>query len=354
MHMQKDSKPHVWETFLKYKHAPLVLFAFVCFIFFTGYITSSVVTKDKYQDFLGNFRNICENTSKYTFINPLVGNISAPATDVGIYSDIKSDIDSYLKKEKKKGELFDYSFYFRDLNSGLWFGSNENASFFPASLFKLPIAIAVYKQSEHQPGFIDKTVLFTEEIAKRNDSIALNASSILEVGHAYSVKDLVNLMIIDSDNGAKDLLLSVMDMGYFDDLFQTISFVDYDTENKYGLSSRKYALFLRILYGSSYLDEAHSEFLMGLLTKSEYKEGLIGGIPGSIKVAHKFGTYQFDEVQNGINIPSRQLHDCGIVYHTQKPYLICFMTKGKDLETLQRIISHISGLVYEYQSEEDH
>ncbi|MBP6948743.1 MAG: serine hydrolase [Candidatus Pacebacteria bacterium] len=352
--MQKEVHTTTLLSVIKYKYAPFFIIVLSGIIFGAGYITSSLITEDKYQDFLSNFKNIREDTSKYTFINPLVGNISAPATDVGIYTDIKEDIDSYLEKQKKKGELFNYSFYFRDLNSGLWFGSNELESFFPASLFKLPIALAAYKQTEDKPGFINTMVVYTEDIAKRNEVVQINAVSTLTIGKAYSIEYLIERMLIDSDNGAKDLILSVLDMKYFDDLFQTVSFVDYNTDNKYSLSSCKYSLFLRVLYGSSYVNETHSELIMSLLTKSEYKDGLVGGIPGSVKVAHKFGTYQFDEEEKGVTVSSRQLHDCGVVYHLENPYVICFMTKGKDLETLQKIIGHISSLVYQYQSEGDH
>jgi beta-lactamase class A len=335
------------------KHTYSIFFVVVIAVFFAGYTTSSVINRNKYENFLNGFKSIRENSFRYKFINPLIGNISAPATDVGIYSDIKGDITSYLSSEEKKGELYGYSFYFRDLNSGLWFGSDESISFFPASLFKLPIAIAIYKEGEYDPSFLDKVLVYSPQLAKENKDIQLNAESELVVGKSYTIKELVGIMLISSDNGAKDLLLSALDMNYFDELFKTVSIVDFNTSNKYNLSSRKYALFLRVLYGSSYLNEEHSEFIMSLLTKSEFKEGLVAGIPGSVQVAHKFGTYQFEEDYKGTKRSTRQLHDCGVVYHPAKPYVICFMTKGKDLETLQTVISHVSSLIYTHQSEDN-
>ena len=43
----------------------------------------------------------------------------------------------------------------------------------------------------------------------------------------------------------------------------------------------------------------------------------------------------------------RQLHDCGIVYYSNHPYLLCVMTKDKTIENLADAIKDISHLVYE-------
>lgn len=317
-----------------------------------GYFIGLYVQKDKYTNFLRSFKNIREDSSKYTFTNPLIGGISAPATEVGIYSDIQKDIFSYLKKEEINGNLYDYSFYFRDMGTGLWFGINESSDFFPASLFKLPIALAVYKEGEDNPWFLRQQAVYTKEIADLNDSIQTNSQSTLSLGSAYSVNDLVTIMLIKSDNGAKNLLLSVLDKSYLNKLFSIVSLVDLSSTKTYQISSRKYALFLRVLYGSSYLNEEHSEFILSLLSKSTFKDGITAGLPENIPVAHKFGTYEFEEKINGFMTNTHQLHDCGIVYHAEKPYIFCFMTKGKDLDSLYKIISHISKLVYDYQDSE--
>ena len=305
--------------------------------------------KDKYRDFLSGFKVLRENSDKYNFINPLIGNLSSPATEVGIFSDIQEDIKDFLDEEKEKGNLYNYSFYFRDLNSGLWFGVNETEAFFPASLFKLPIAIAAYKQAENDPDFLKKSFIYTADLARQNQEIKSNADSALQVGGSYTVDELIDIMLINSDRLAVNL-----DKKYISDLFDIVSLTDPNNLRSYEVSSRKYALFLRILYGSSYISEDHSERIMKDLSKSTFKDGMVAGIPGMVKVAHKFGTYQFEDVVNGVHLTAQQLHDCGIVYHPEKPYVFCFMTKGKDLDVLYNVISKVSAMVYSYQDMEDH
>ncbi len=314
-----------------------------------GYFWGLNVQEKRYADFLSGFKNIREGSDKYSLINPLIGGISPQATDVGIFTEIKEDIFLYLQNEEKLGNLYNYSFFFRDLNTGLWFGSNESFDLFPASLFKLPIAIAAYKQSETEQGFLDYKILYTQEVAQINESVETNSKSTLVVGESYSVRDLIKLMITESDNGAKDLILSVLDKKYLNNLFSIVSLVDIDSAQTYQISSRKYALFLRILYGSSYINEENSEAILRLLTSTTFKKGLVAGIPFNVPVAHKYGTYNFEEMINGVIKPVFQLHDCGIVYHATNPYVFCLMTKGKDIESLYKIISTTSEKIYKNQ-----
>lgn len=305
--------------------------------------------KDKYADFVDSFRTVRENSDKYTFINPLIGGISAPSTDVGIYSDIRDQINSYLNSEIRKKSLYSYSFYFRDMNTGFWFGINENGNFSPSSLFKLPVAIAVYKQVENDPSFLKKQLIYTKEISDVNVTKQLNAESTLVVGQQYSVNQLVEKMLTLSDNGAKNLLLSAIDKKYLDQLLKLVNFSNTVDTTTYDISSQKYANFLRILYGSSYVNEEHSEFILYLLAHSTFKDGIVAGLPTDVQVAHKFGVYEFPEKVDGKDVLTVQLHDCGVVYYGTNPYVFCLMTKGKDDDSLFRVISSVSKMTYEHQ-----
>ena len=101
----------------------------------------------------------------------------------------------------------------------------------------------------------------------------------------------------------------------------------------------KFSRFFRILYNGSYLNFEKSNKALELLTKIEFKDGLVAGLPSEVPVAHKFGERQFGE--------EKQLHDYGIVYYPEKPYLICIMTRGKELSKLPHVISELSKVTYE-------
>jgi len=104
-----------------------------------------------------------------------------------------------------------------------------------------------------------------------------------------------------------------------------------------------YAAFFEILYNATYLNKEMSEKALAILTKSTFNYGLVGGVPIGVEVAHKFGERIFEEY--------KQLHDCGIIYKENNPYLLCIMTRGDMMEgdnfnDLAMVIKKISEQVY--------
>ncbi len=152
-------------------------------------------------------------------------------------------------------------------------------------------------------------------------------------------------MIIDSDNVAKDLLLDYADR---DTLYQLFGDLDIELpdaktpdDKYYGISVKTYSLFFRTLYNSTILNRNDSEKALQLLSKTTFKTGIIAGIPENIAVAHKFGAHVSPPIGN-------ELHDCGIIYYPQKPYLLCVMTRGRDANKLALVITNISKSVFEF------
>jgi len=107
------------------------------------------------------------------------------------------------------------------------------------------------------------------------------------------------------------------------------------------MSVKDYSSFFRILYNASYLSKEMSSKALKLLTQVNFNKGLVAGLPKGVKIAHKFGErgYALNDI--------KQLHDCGIVYHPRKTYLICVMTKGNKIEDLEYIIQKISKFIYQ-------
>jgi hypothetical protein len=107
------------------------------------------------------------------------------------------------------------------------------------------------------------------------------------------------------------------------------------------LSVQTYASFFRILYNATYLGREHSEWALTLLAASTWRDGLVGGVPAGVEVAHKFG--EKSDPRDG----TVQLHDCGIVYHPANPYLLCVMSSGPDFAVLDDAIVAVSRLVWQ-------
>ena len=63
-------------------------------------------------------------------------------------------------------------------------------------------------------------------------------------------------------------------------------------------------------------------------------------------VAHKYGVLVVP--QTATTTASDQLHDCGVVYYPNHPYLLCIMTSGNNLAGQQTTLKDISAAAYRW------
>ncbi len=244
----------------------------------------------------------------------------------------------FIATQKSQGKITEMSVYFRDLNNGPWIGIDEDKPYAPASLAKVPILITYLKLAEQDAHLLETNVDYIKQVSV--DNAFFKPREELEVGKTYSINELLRRMIVYSDNESLALLLD-----HIEPLEETLQKTFDQTDVKYAvhtddkISVKSYASFFRILYNASYLSQPSSEYALKLLSMSDFKQGLVHGLPANIKVAHKFG-----ERSSAGN--EKQLHDCGIVYVPHHPYLLCVMTKGNDFDQLAGVISDVSKLVY--------
>lgn len=255
------------------------------------------------------------------------------------YVVLKNNLIDYFKLEKKKGNLITASVFFRDLENGPIMNLNGQECFAPASLLKLPVLISYYEKAQKDPDLLQRRITVPENIKAATQNILPKYT--IEKGQTYSIEELINSMIKESDNLSTNLLLEYLDKNFPDeDIYHTLSDLGiHDPEHDENIINvQTYAALFRLLYNSSYLNPEMSNKALDLLAQSEFKDGIEAGVPKEIKVAHKFG-----ERNNGKN---QQLHDCGIIYFPDNPYILCVLTKGKSLEDLIPIVRHVSEMVY--------
>lgn len=323
----------------KYFIFMFVFFIFVV-VFYLGFLIgkkSNGEIKDEKKDGIKEIRQ-----SGYKFINPLleceVENVSPilKSSELKIKKIIQEDI-------LDKNPDAEIALYYRDLKNGPAFGINEQSQYSPASLLKVPLMIAYHKYLESDPHIFDKEVVFSNPSPEFYQQF--KSSKKIEIGKSYTIKQLMEYMILYSDNEATNLLFQNINANSLNLIFNDLGINApdlYDSNNS--ISVKDYASFFRILYNASYLNRSSSEQALNLLSGVEYKNGLVAGIPEGVVVAHKFGERESLSEDKKI---TRQLHDCGIVYHPDRPYLLCVMTKGNSFENLSNIITNISKVIYQ-------
>lgn len=309
-------------------------------IFFAGLFIGLRHEDSRFLGFFSHIHPIRNATSGYRYTAPFLGTDSPPATDIGVFTGLRSEIEDAARTAQQSHELTDYGIYFKSLNSPLWFGINEDKNFLPASLYKLPIALVTYKEIEDGVLNEHARLTYTAVINKENPAGATQTS--LEVGASYTVQELVRRMLEQSDNGAKNLLGTSLDNAYVDTLWTLMNLGSPHPDEE--ISARDYSFFFRVLYNSTYLDAKNSEKILGMLASSTYSNALASGLPFGVPVSHKWG------LSNAAVGRGEQgeiaLHDCGIVYAADNPYILCVMTKGPREQDLNAFIARVSDIVY--------
>ena len=289
------------------------------------------------------FSEIRSNKFNYQFINPLLECESSSFSDNIAFDSLKDELFSQIDKLKTSGQLSSISIYIRDLNNGPWLGIKEKDDFSPASLIKVPLLIAYYKEAETNPDLLKQNISY---VPIKDDLVQdIPPSVTLTSDKTYTIEELIRRMIVYSDNQAYDLLLNNIDNQILINTYTNLG-IDINKAlsdpNGNILSVKAYAAFFRILYNASYLSPKMSEKALSLLSEIQYQDGLVKGVNNpNIKISHKFGERTY------IETGEKQLHDCGIVYLPQKPHLICVMTRGNDFVKLSQAIAQISRTIYQ-------
>lgn len=292
------------------------------------------------MSYLGDTQPIRESDHSYEFIHPLLSYRIPSANMDSEFAQLRSNIDAFVQSEKQANSIQNFSLYFSELDKGRWIGLNEDDKFTPASLMKVAIMIAYYKRAENDPQFLDTALTYSSEVHSHVLRDTFASPTVLHVGEKYAINDLIKRMIIDSDNGAKQLLQESINASDLDHVFENLN-MPVPTDDSYVISPRRYSLFFRVLFNGTYLTKDLSERALQLLSQTTFKDGIIAGLPEDTIVSHKFG-----EHVGGTD--GLELHDCGIVYYKPSPYFICMMTRGQNLQDLEQTMSAVSKLIYDH------
>jgi beta-lactamase class A len=284
-----------------------------------------------------------QKNNPYSYINPLLGyEVPNDIKEFNEFKPLEKKIQDSISKEHN-ANVNSYSVYFRDLTLGRWVGINETVPYAPASMMKVAIMITYFKEAETKPEILQQSLQYSTSTADEINGVALETPSTLQVGKNYTVEQLINAMIITSDNGAKNALLDNINQNDLNDVYTDLGLPNPANTDNYSISAKQYSLLLRVLYNATYLDRQYSEEALNIMSQAEFNQGLVAGVPQGTKAAQKFG--ESVDASNTA-VPVISLSNCGIVYHTTHPYILCVMTKGADLNSLSGAIASISKIVW--------
>lgn len=284
---------------------------------------------------------LIKRLSGYRFIRPLIS--AKPIYEYEGYKGIKKNISDLILSYQDKGIISSASFYMRDFDKSNWTVVNDSERYFLGSIIKIPILMALLKTGENQPQFLDQGLLFNMKFNYAEEKKQSFTSKQIEFGKVYTLRQLIEYMIEYSDNNAAQLLWLKTDKELLKKLFKEFGLPELDlTKSNIAFNVLECSAFLESLINATYLSNEQSEFAINILSKSDFKDGIVKGIPDSkILIAHKFGETGTEKF--------KELHETAVIYIKNRPFLLTIMTRGKenvDFPQLANVIQEIARTAY--------
>lgn len=229
------------------------------------------------------------------------------------------------------------SLYIESLNTGANISFNQNYRYYPASLIKMPVAVAAVKMIED--GIWDwdsKLVIFEEDVDTGFGTVGTNA-----IGTRVTIEELLKELLRKSDNTAYKMLLRNLGVGPVNDFLLKTGLNDFFDQDL-NITAKEYTRLFRSLYNSDYLTRAYSQKILEWLAEAD-RNYLGLGIPAETTYSHKFGE----------NADEYIFADSGIVYLKDRHYVITVLYKGspgEDKEHIDGFFKVVSEATYDYFS----
>lgn len=234
--------------------------------------------------------------------------------------------------------------YFLYLNNGVWIGLNEKDKFEAASTLKVPLAISVMKSAEN--GRVELDAAYAVEESELDDKFGELYKK--GVGGEYTIRDLLKIMLEQSDNTAMNAVYnSLTRLGISDpltDIYTALGWKDIEppafdeVPNYTDINLKTLANMFLALYNSSYLAPENSQRILSYLANTPFDDKIASGIPESIIISHKVG----------IGGDTNTFSDCGIVYVPNRNYILCAGASGMSEEKTNEFMKESSTLVYNF------
>jgi len=230
-----------------------------------------------------------------------------------------------------------------DLATGMTSGVNASASLPAASTIKIPVMVEVFKQME--AGALNLTRVVHLEASDRDWGWGDMADA--RPGTSKTIKQLLWLMITQSDNTATNMLIRVVGRQHINATMRGLGLrstrlgdsIRSETETiRYALrtSPRDMVALLDKIARDKLVDEWSSREMLTILTGQTHNGLLPVPLPKDIKIAHKTGSLH------------DTLNDVGIVYRDDEPYVIAVMTTElPDLGLGRAFIHKVSRIAFD-------
>lgn len=242
-------------------------------------------------------------------------------------SQLQEKIDAYIEEEDlDKDEI---CYYITDLVTDESISLHPNVDMTAGSIYKLPLAMLWYEMINDGEYKLKDTLTLTSEDYEEGGVIAANYA----VGSHITIKELLEEMIVNSDNTAAHMLFNELG-GYSKFKSKADKFSEKEMDNEF-YSRSENIVTARYMNDVLYYLYNHSDEYTTLIKdmRKSQKEGYLNATVQT-NAAQKYGAYM--QASNAV----------GFVDSAKEPYSIVVLTSYSDLG--EECIGDINEICYEY------
>ena len=243
-------------------------------------------------------------------------------------SGLEAEILKILGDEKEK-----YAVYLKDLASDFEVKVNAEKNFYPASIYKVPLAIIILQEVDAGTLSLDeKQMIKPEDFAYSHDLLASR------IGLEYRLDELLTYLIVYSDNTAGRVLERIVggDQKVANKIDQ-LGLANF-SRNPQSVDALSVFKVFEGIYNQSYLSNSSNLFLLHLLknTCQEHQDRLAESLPQGVEVAHKIGTLE------------TVYQDAGIIYGKSGDYILVVLNRDIKIDQAREKLQQISLVTYNF------
>ncbi|MBU0503534.1 MAG: serine hydrolase [Candidatus Omnitrophota bacterium] len=235
-----------------------------------------------------------------------------------------------------------------DLENGWQVRVNEDKLFPSASIVKIPIMAACFL------AYSEAKINLEDEPLLKNRFKVLGSGKLRELpeGTPVKIRDLVEMMIAESDNTAANMLIDLLGDDYLNAAFKKLGLnntniarrmMDFKSRRngiENFINAADLSLLLEKIYHGKLLNKNVSQECLNILKKQKIRDRIPARLPLQVIVAHKTG------------LERSVCHDAGIVFTDQGDLLVCVLTrhKNKTSKIAKDFIADIALKAYNYMT----
>jgi beta-lactamase class A len=233
----------------------------------------------------------------------------------------------------------------KDMHSGRIVSSNDSKVFLSASLIKLPILVATFQAVDDGLVTLNQTFTLRREDKKGGSGVLKYAAP----GTVLTLRELLEYMIIQSDNTAAELIIQQLGFDYLRATFRRLGLQRTEIHPEgFNLTGRRVsednkttasdmAFLLEKIYTRELVSPEASDEMLVILKHQKLRDRLPRYLPTGWEIAHKTGLLR------------RACHDVGIVFSPSGDYLICVMTSNHSTyKNAKRLIASLGRITFDY------